>query len=290
MRFLALGIWEGGVLVKKLSGATRKVLFEARLSKGDRLLFTLGKADGQSAVYIWALIKHDDVSRKARAGIPDNAPFLDFPTETEETVEELYLDTAPDQWHTQEGMEEKVLADYGPQKWKILDDDEWERLLSAKNVNEVDFHLYLSKERYSILACDPPLLVSGTAGSGKTTIVLYYLSRKEFLGSSRLFVTSSHASTLASSYLRSFSYYVWNNHCSIGSNVIVVPPFFTSFSSSQVMIFNVCAWSSSCASIRLFISLCLVSMLEISYETCISSEMCRFSRITKSTSLPFLVL
>lgn len=169
MRFLALGIWEGGVLVKKLSGATRKVLFEARLSKGDRLLFTLGKADGQSAVYIWALVKHDDVSRRSRAGIPDNAPFLDFPTETEETVEELYLDTAPDQWHTQEGMEEKVLADYGPQKWKILDDDEWERLLSAKNVNEVDFHLYLSKERYSILACDPPLLVSGTAGSGKTT-------------------------------------------------------------------------------------------------------------------------
>ncbi|MGB9686685.1 MAG: UvrD-helicase domain-containing protein [Rectinema subterraneum] len=191
MRFLAAGIWEGGILVKKLSGSTRKVLFEARLSKGDRLLFTLGKTDGESAVYIWAFVKHDDVSRKARVGIPDNAPFLDFPTDTEETIEGLYLDAVPDQWHTQEGIEEKVIADYGPQKWNVLDDDEWDRLLAAKNISGLDFHLYLSREQYSILERDLPLLVSGTAGSGKTTIALYYLSRKELLGSSRLFVTYS---------------------------------------------------------------------------------------------------
>ena len=191
IRFLALGIWEGGVLVKKLSGTTRKVLFEARLTKGDRLLFTLGKIDDQSAVYLWALVKHDDVTRAARAGFPDNAPFLDFPIDTEETIEELYLDTAPEQWHTQEGIEEKVVADYGPQKWNVLDDDEWERLLAAHTLSELDFHLYLSNAQYAILARNPPLLVSGTAGSGKTTIALYYLSRKEFLGASRLFVTYS---------------------------------------------------------------------------------------------------
>ncbi len=50
MRFLAAGIWEGGILVKKLSGQTGKVLFEARLSKGDRLLFTLGRYLDESAI------------------------------------------------------------------------------------------------------------------------------------------------------------------------------------------------------------------------------------------------
>jgi tetratricopeptide (TPR) repeat protein len=198
MRFLAAGIWEGGILVKKLAGLTRKVLFEARISKGDRVLFTIGRHLKESAVYVWALLKHDDVDRRARIGIPENAPFLDFPIEAEEKIDNFFLDALPEHWYTQEGFEDRVESDYGPQKWNILDDDAWERMLAAKNIEELDYHLFLSREQYSVLGCDPPLLVTGTAGSGKTTIALYYLSRKEFLGSSRLFVTFSP-------YLRDFA-------------------------------------------------------------------------------------
>lgn len=198
MRFLAAGIWEGGILVKKLAGHTRKVLFEARVSKGDRILFTLGKYLDTSAVYVWALLKHDDVDRKARIGMPGNAPFLDFPTSTEEHIDNLYLDSVREPWHTQEGEEDKVESDYGPQKWNVLDDEEWERALAAEKSEELEYHLFLSREQYSVLERNPPLLVSGTAGSGKTTIALYYLSKKEYLGGPRLFTTYSP-------YLRDFA-------------------------------------------------------------------------------------
>jgi len=38
---------------------------------------------------------------------------------------------------------------------------------------------------------EPPLLLSGTAGCGKTTIAVYYLLKREFLGKRRLFLTFS---------------------------------------------------------------------------------------------------
>ena len=198
MRFLAAGIWEGGILVKKLSGVKPKVLFEARISKGDRVLFTLGKYGDRSAAYIWAYLKHDDVDRKARLGMPDNAPFLDFPSSVEEQIDTLYLDAVQESWHSQESLEDKVESDYGPQKWNVLDDADWERAISAGADKEIEYQLFLSREQYSILDSEPPILLSGTAGSGKTTIALYYLSRKEFLGRKRLFATYSP-------YLRDFA-------------------------------------------------------------------------------------
>ena len=36
--FLENGIWDTGVRVKKLRGVSEKVIFEARLSKGDRII------------------------------------------------------------------------------------------------------------------------------------------------------------------------------------------------------------------------------------------------------------
>ncbi|MFZ3110614.1 MAG: hypothetical protein WA234_08015, partial [Rectinemataceae bacterium] len=198
MRFLAAGIWEGGILVKKLSGVKPKVLFEARISKGDRVLFTLGKYGDRSAAYIWAYLKHDDVDRKARLGMPDNAPFLDFPSSAEEQIDTLYLDAVQESWHSQESLEDKVESDYGPQKWNVLDDADWERAISVEADQEIEYQLFLSREQYSILDSEPPILLSGTAGSGKTTIALYYLSRKEFLGRKRLFATYSP-------YLRDFA-------------------------------------------------------------------------------------
>ena len=47
LEFLQEGLWDAGVRVKKLRGSGRAV-FEARLSRGDRILFTLGEPpDGE---------------------------------------------------------------------------------------------------------------------------------------------------------------------------------------------------------------------------------------------------
>src|SRR5208283_6104553 len=52
LEFLENGVWDAGVRVKKLRG-TPRVVFEARMSKGDRLLFTLGRHREAIAIYLW---------------------------------------------------------------------------------------------------------------------------------------------------------------------------------------------------------------------------------------------
>ena len=196
--FLEAGIWDSGVRVKKLRGASGKVIFEARLSKGDRILFTLGKHKAGIAIYIWGIVKHDDVSKTVHKIFPDNAPFLSFEPEIIEDYPEVLIDEFPKEYFSQESIEEKSPDDYGPQKWLILSDEEWERMFLSQNSDNFEIFLFLTSEQANVLEIDPPLLLSGTAGSGKTTISVYYLLRKDFLNKKRLFLTYNP-------YLKEFS-------------------------------------------------------------------------------------
>lgn len=198
IEFLENGIWDTGVRVKKLKGVSGKVIFEARLSRGDRIIFTLGRSGPRTVVYIWGVIHHDDISRTARKIIPENAPFLDFEPLTDENYPDLLFDDLPEKFFTQESIEEKSSEDYGPQKWLFLDDNEWKRLLLKTNPDNFEIFLFLTQQQMEVLERKPPLLLSGTAGSGKTTISVYYLLRNEFKDRKRLFLTCS-------SYLKQFS-------------------------------------------------------------------------------------
>jgi len=196
--FLENGIWDSGVRVKKLRGASGKVIFEARLSKGDRIIFTLGKHGPQTAIYIWGIVRHDDIRMTAQNIFPNNAPFLNFEPETSEDYPDILVDELPKEYFIQEAIDEKSPDDYGPQKWLVLSDEEWKRMLLSANSDDFDIFLFLSPEQNKILETDPPLLLSGTAGSGKTTISVYYLLRKDFINKKRLFLTYSP-------YLKEFS-------------------------------------------------------------------------------------
>jgi tetratricopeptide (TPR) repeat protein len=189
--FLANGLWDAGVRIKKLKGLSRKVVFEARLSRSQRLLFTLGHSDGRAAVYLWGIAEHDEVNRKASRLLPENAPFLSFAADTQENREELEIDALPEAYYSQEDIEQKVPEDYGPQKWFLLSEDQWRRLLLSGSGDELETFLYLTREQAAILQSSPPTLISGTAGSGKTTLAVYTLLRREYLGGRRLFLTYS---------------------------------------------------------------------------------------------------
>ena len=187
--FLENGFWDAGVRVKKLKGAAGRVVFEARLSKGDRLLFTLGDHRGRTAIYVWGIARHDDISAEASRIAPGNAPFLDFePLEREERPD-LSIDQVPREWRSQEDVEEKVPEDYGPQRWLVLDDGEWRRLLASPDPGSFESFLFLTREQEALLAASPPVLLAGTAGSGKTTLSVYYLLRGASSASRRLFLT-----------------------------------------------------------------------------------------------------
>ena len=182
------GMWEGGLRVKKLKGSGRAV-FEARLSHGDRILFTLGQppadnGDGATRIYVWGVEKHDDVTAAARRIVPGNAPFLDFqPDALEELPEEVFVDDLAPEYFSP-ALDRPVPVhdtaappDAGPQRWLVVDDEEWRRLQTAHASDHVELYLFLTREQARLLHGEPPLLLSGTAGSGKTTIAVYFLLR-----------------------------------------------------------------------------------------------------------------
>ena len=211
LEFLQAGLWDAGVRVKKLRGSGRAV-FEARLSRSDRILFTLGDppaaaadANGNGAratrIYVWGVVKHDDVNPTAeRRIVPANAPFLDFePAQVEELPEfdadDLggdYFSPALDQPAAVHGARGSAgdaseplgesPGDAGPQRWLVVDEEEWRRLVTAHRGDHLELYLFLTPEQAQLLHSEPPLLLSGTAGSGKTTIAVYFLLRHRVRG------------------------------------------------------------------------------------------------------------
>ena len=202
LEFLRHGMWDIGVRVKKLRGG--RSVFEARLTRGDRILFTLGRPPaaaapggpaggaGATRIYVWGVVKHDDVTAAERRIVAANAPFLDFHADQAEEVPDLILDDLPDE-HLGAAIERPFSTapataraggapdgdapDAGPQRWLVVDDEEWRRLLAAADPDGVQLYLFLTGEQARLLHSEPPVLLSGTAGSGKTTIAVYYLLR-----------------------------------------------------------------------------------------------------------------
>lgn len=203
--FLSAGIWDSGLKVKKLKGISKKVIFEGRLNKADRVLFTLGKHKEKTAIYIWGVSKHDDISKNANLIIPENAPFLNFEGAETEEKKEFYFENLSSGYFTQENIEEVASDDYGPQKWNVLSNKEWERLLfDSKTTDNLDFYLFLTYDQENILNMSPPILISGTAGSGKTTISIYFLLKNAFIDKKRVFITYNN-------YLKKFSSDVYSS-------------------------------------------------------------------------------
>ncbi len=196
--FLENGIWDAGVRVKKLRGVSNKVIFEARLSKDQRMLFTLGRHGEHTAIYLWGIVRHDDVGNTAQVILPANTPFLQFESPDEEELPDVVIDDLDRVYYSQEDIEEKAPDDHGPQKWLVLTDGEWRRLLISGGSDNLEMYLFLTSEQKKVLELEPPVLLSGTAGSGKTTIAVYYLLRREFADKKCLFLTCSP-------YLKRFS-------------------------------------------------------------------------------------
>ena len=113
--YLENGIWDAGLKVKKLKGVSSKVVFEARLDKANRILFSLGKdaVDSVDAllVYVWGIVVHDNISAKSRSILPAEVPFLRFKNYQEELYDELEFGELPAAYFTQEKMSDQILED-----------------------------------------------------------------------------------------------------------------------------------------------------------------------------------
>jgi len=195
--FLETGIWDGGLKVKKLKGVSSKRVFEARMDRGNRILFTLGRAERVETstedthvliVYVWGIVEHDDISKKSRTIIPDNVPFLQFKEYSETMLDSFDMEELEPSYFTQEAITEKISDESAGGKWFPIDNDEWKRIQLYRR-DDLELFLYLSPEQKDILQSPLPLMISGTAGSGKTTLSVYYLLNRALNKRKKLFVT-----------------------------------------------------------------------------------------------------
>ncbi len=187
--FLENGLWEGGLRIKRLHGVSRVVL-EARLNRSDRIVFTMGNSHqpDEKLIFVWGIASHDDLSRTARSIRSDATSFLAFTRYDAEDTVDVDLEALGEAAFTEERIEQRAGSDSGPQRWFLLDDTEWQRLLLYSK-DEFETFLYLTAEQRALLNKKPPLLVSGTAGSGKTTLCVYYLLHPSLLRGRRALLT-----------------------------------------------------------------------------------------------------
>jgi tetratricopeptide (TPR) repeat protein len=197
------GHWGGGTRVKRLRGVGRPV-YEARTDSGDRLLFTMVRsADAgqpehlRSHLQVWDLVEHDDAERVARRNRSPEAEFLELePLEQFEITEPpphpdvLFAELAADDPEQAaepllqfllppDGFvppaEEEVA---GGVRWFLLEpslfkeEEDLQRILDSGG-DELELKLY--REQYEILRAPGPVLLAGSAGSGKTTIAVHRL-------------------------------------------------------------------------------------------------------------------
>jgi Txe/YoeB family toxin of Txe-Axe toxin-antitoxin module len=181
--------FDGGLRVKKLKGIAKRV-WEARITQASRLIFTYNKSrqpdTGELQTYIAVqdiCLDHDDVSRRAKARnqTPD-AQWLD--AEVVEAIGNI-LDDRPVLTPAEQSAldaarieELQVINDFtdellGNIPWQIVDSElEWQRAIIQQ---DADLPLKLTPEEYELVKLYGNLLLSGSAGSGKTTVGLYRL-------------------------------------------------------------------------------------------------------------------
>ncbi|CQR46292.1 ATP-dependent DNA helicase PcrA [Paraliobacillus sp. PM-2] len=188
------GKWQNGTRVKKLRSINHKrTIYEAREDNARRMLFTIVKnrqVAKQAALLIFHFeVDHDRVIRTAKTLMQDDYDKHQYDQEEEQicSLEEFTEETKPI-W----GNEAEHFHTYLNQlKSYELDDDTLLRLMRSKELNENEFFemkISLSSEQRNFARAPLPFLLSGTAGSGKTTIVIHKLLEMDPT-STKLYVT-----------------------------------------------------------------------------------------------------
>ncbi|MCH2049039.1 MAG: tetratricopeptide repeat protein [Trichodesmium sp. ALOHA_ZT_67] len=194
--------FNSGLRVKKLKGINKRV-WEARINSASRLIFTYDKSQrpetGKAQVYLAIqdiCVDHDDVSRraKARKNRPD-AEWLETP-EFEVILETnnfknqdnnidkniLYSSVEKANIEAMKALDLETNSDLtddellGNIQWRVLESEtEWQKAIIEQNT---DLPLKLTPEEYKLAKLSGNLLLSGSAGTGKTTVALYRMIQK----------------------------------------------------------------------------------------------------------------
>jgi DNA helicase-2/ATP-dependent DNA helicase PcrA len=189
--------FDRGLRVKKLKGINKKV-WEARITQASRLIFTYEKSrhpqTGTAQVYLAIqdiCLDHDDVSRVARARkrTPDtewlDAEVLETIGSLEESSEPdfstsvvEYLETEKLALEAEKTEELTINSEFKDEllsniPWQVIESEtQWYQAIIQQHH---DLPIKLTPEEYKLVKLPGNLLLSGSAGTGKTTVALYRL-------------------------------------------------------------------------------------------------------------------
>ena len=179
-----------GLRVKKLKGVSQRV-WEARINQASRLLFTyrsFNSSDGQVQIYIAIesiCVEHDDVSHRAKIigrnweelEIVEVLGDLDleFDKLDDESQEKIQVWKA-EEIKTPAELTDELLENI---KWLVLkpeiieSEEKWQNAVESG----ADLRLLLTPQENKLINIYGNILLSGSAGTGKTTVGLYRLAR-----------------------------------------------------------------------------------------------------------------
>lgn len=200
--------FDGGLRAKKLKGINSRV-WEARIDRAVRLIFTYVRStqpetgEPETYIAIQDILEHDDVSRRSRArkitvdcqwldsndvDVIETFGNIDSETLTRDEQNILNKCRSEDLHIISSDFYDELL---GNVQWRVLEsEDEWRQ--SIMN-GDKDLSLKLTPQEYELATRYGSFLVSGSAGTGKTTVGLYRLvkSLTQLNEGKRLYVTSS---------------------------------------------------------------------------------------------------
>jgi DNA helicase-2/ATP-dependent DNA helicase PcrA len=172
--------WDGGLRVKRLKGFPKRV-WEARVNRDDRLLFLIDSATheisgAEGALYVLDVVDHDHVSRVRRRNLAASS-WLSLVLEhaklprnlveelidcTNEQLEGLALDEVRSSGEVTEHLREYAQRFVAPADY-------------IETLSDVDRDIWLTEEQMDVVTTAGHCIVSGTAGSGKTTMAVQRL-------------------------------------------------------------------------------------------------------------------
>lgn len=181
--------FDGGLRVKKLRGISKRV-WEARITIAIRLIFTYEKSINPDTkkpqIYVAIqdiCLDHDDVFQRAKARTKNpDTQWLDLEEieaigSLETDCEELsgdeqsaILEAIDEELQILENIVDELLSNI---QWQVVESElDWYRAIVEQDVN---LPLRLSLEESELVNFYGHLLLSGSAGTGKTTVGLYRL-------------------------------------------------------------------------------------------------------------------
>jgi DNA helicase-2/ATP-dependent DNA helicase PcrA len=159
---LGTGTFPDSLQVKRNSGSI--TVLEGQLPNNIHIILTLGKqADDEQRrlIYVWKLTDapKDDDDPSFLKNRPNSGSFTNNLTQVNES-----------DYHS----EDQIARECEPQRWYELNDENWKRILTGRP----ELKLWLDRDEKNALEKPLPVLLSGTAGSGKTTVSVYLLLEK----------------------------------------------------------------------------------------------------------------